>query len=88
MEVERKRPMKMFRVVSSFGPYVVGSMIQPTGMYRDILIRRGVIVEVTEPIESAALQPRIAQPEHDRMVRLPEKDEGRPMLSLRKKGAR
>ena len=89
MEVERKRPMKMFRVISSFGPYVVGDKIQPTGMYRDVLVRRGVIQEITEPIdEGALLQSRITQPENDRMVRLPENDEGRPVLSLRKKGSR
>jgi len=86
MEIERKRPMKVFRVIQAFGPYSKGARIQPTGMYRDVLVRRGLIEEIIEPIDDAVS--RVVQPEHDRMVRLPEKTEGRPILHLRKKGQR
>lgn len=84
MEIARRRPMKVFRVISAFGPYSKGDKLQPTGMYRDELKRRGLIEEIVEPIDDA----RVVQPEHDRMVRLPEKNEDRPLLHLRKKGQR
>lgn len=80
MEVERKRPIKMFRVLKAYGAYVKGSLIQPTGMYRDMLLRRGLIEEVKDPEPDRALHSPT-----DRMVRLPEKTEGRPILTLRKR---
>lgn len=48
MSVPRQRPLKMFRVVTAFGPYQVGAMIQPTGIYRDALLQRKLIEEVTD----------------------------------------
>ena len=83
MTEERRRPMKVFRVISAFGPYSKGDQIQPTGMYRDVLVRRGVIEEIIEPIEAG----RVVTSPEDRMVRLPEKGSVRPTLNLRKRGA-
>lgn len=60
MSEERKRPIKQFRVTQAFGPYVVGAVIQPTGIYRDTLQRRGLIEEVRdEPLELHAQQPQM-----------------------------
>jgi len=88
MEIERKRPLKMFEVIQAYGGYSKGDRIQPTGMYRDVLIRRGLIREVTESelaAECALLKSREAQPANDRMVRLPEGAEARPILHTRKR---
>jgi len=52
--IERQRPVKQFRVVTAYGPYRKGDLIQPTGMYRDVLVRRGVIEEVKDPPQAAA----------------------------------
>jgi len=65
MSEERKRPIKQFRVLAAFGPYIVGAKIQPTGIYRDTLLRRGVIEEVKDDAE---LDLREARPEMNRMV--------------------
>ena len=56
-EVERRRPIKMFTVLVAHGPYRVGDKIQPTGMYRDVLLRRGFIKEIKdEPDDREAPQ--------------------------------
>lgn len=47
-DAERVRPIKQFEVIVAYGPYLVGQKIQPTGLYRDILLRRGVIKEVVD----------------------------------------
>lgn len=53
-EVIRKRPVKQFRVKVAYGPYRVGDLIQPTGIFRDVLMRKGVIEEVKdEPVKAA-----------------------------------
>lgn len=52
MAVTRDRPMKQFRAVVAFGPYSKGALMQPTGIYRETLLKRGFIEEVKdEPIE-------------------------------------
>lgn len=52
MAVERTRPIKQFRAVIAFGPYSKGAKMQPTGIYRDTLLRKGFIEEVKdEPVE-------------------------------------
>lgn len=52
MAVERTRPIKQFRAVVAFGPYSKGAKMQPTGIYRDTLLRKGFIEEVKdEPAE-------------------------------------
>lgn len=68
--IERKRPLKQFRVVQAYGPYRKGDLIQPTGMYRDVLVRRGLIEEVKDGVETAALE-RVVSPQINRMVTLP-----------------
>ena len=88
MEIARKRPLKMFEVVQAYGGYRKGDRIQPTGMYRDVLKNRGLIREVTEDelaAECELLKSRQAQPANDRMVRLPEQSEARPILHTRKR---
>lgn len=77
-EERRTRPLKLFEVLSAYGPYRVGDRIQPTGLYRDQLLRRGVIKEVTPAaLEAEALAaaradapaaPRAAEPAMDRML--------------------
>ena len=62
---ERKRPIKQFRAVKSFGPYRVGDKLQPTGLYRDVLIKRGLIEEIKD---EPAFQLHSAQPEVNRMI--------------------
>lgn len=47
--VVRVRPLKQFRVVVAYGPYRVGDIIQPTGMYRSVLLARQIIVPVEDP---------------------------------------
>jgi hypothetical protein len=79
----RKRPVKAFRVVVACGSYRVGDVIQPTGIYRDKLIALGWIKEISDD-ESVEIG-RQSAPPHDRMVRLPEKGEGRPVLNTRGK---
>lgn len=58
MTVERVRPIKMFEVVVAYGPYRVGDKVQPTGLYRDVLLRRGVIREVPEAAAAAEARQR------------------------------
>lgn len=53
--VERSRPKKLFRAKIAFGPYSKGAKLQPTGIYRDMLLRKGVIEEITD--EPAAPAP-------------------------------
>jgi len=58
MTEERKRPIKMFKALTAFGPYRVGDTLQPTGMYRDVLLRRGWIEEIKDaplPVAQASL---------------------------------
>lgn len=63
MDVERKRPIKQFVVLQAYGPYRKGDKIQPTGMYRDALVRRGLIKEVVdEPVIEAPLADRMVPP--------------------------
>lgn len=67
----RSRPLKLFEVLSAYGPYRVGDRIQPTGLYRDQLLRRGVIKEVVTAAAPEAEAPeaqRAAEPTMDRMV--------------------
>lgn len=47
-EIERRRPVKMFRAKVAFGPYIKGALLQPTGPYRQVLLGRGWIEEVPE----------------------------------------
>ncbi len=75
MEVERKRPIKQYKVLIAYGPYRKGDKIQPTGMFRDVLIRRGLIEEVKDE--------RVAEPMMDRMMPQP-----RETLHLNKRGRR
>lgn len=61
MAVERTRPIKQFRAIVAFGPYSKGAKMQPTGIYRDTLLRKGFIEEVKdEPVE---VENREIQPE-------------------------
>lgn len=84
MDVVRKRPLKMFVVLQAHGPYRVGDKIQPTGMYRDVLVKRGLIKEITdEPVVEPA---RMAQGQTNRMV--PPPSSGDFALSHRAKKAR
>ena len=65
MTEERKRPIKMFKALTAFGPYRVGDQLQPTGIYRDILLRRGWIEEIKDaPVPPA----QAALPDTNRMV--------------------
>ncbi len=66
MEVERKRPIKQFVVLQAHGPYRKGDKIQPTGLYRDVLLKRGLIEEIKD---DPVVEARQVQPELDRMVR-------------------
>ena len=72
MNVERKRPIKMFKAVKAFGPYRVGDTLQPTGMYRDILLRRGLIEEVKDEPATLPHETQAALPNVDRMIREPQ----------------
>jgi hypothetical protein len=54
MAVERIRPMKTFRVLKVHGNYAKGALMQPTGMLRDILLRKGIIEEVTDEVRVEA----------------------------------
>jgi hypothetical protein len=63
MNVERRRPVKMFEVIIAHGPYRVGDRIQPTGMYRDVLMRRGLIREVKDEPEV-----KVTESPMDRMI--------------------
>lgn len=65
MTVEtRVRPIKQFKVIVAYGPYRVGDKIQPTGMYRDVLLKRGLIQEVIDEPE----EKREAKVEANRMI--------------------
>lgn len=80
--IERKRPIKQYRVTQAFGPYIKGALIQPTGMYRDVLLKRGQIEEVVED----RLADRAVVPEVNRMVTMPARAEpARETLTLRKR---
>lgn len=68
--IERKRPVKQFRVKQAYGPYRKGDLIHPTGLYRDVLLNRGLIEEVKDERVVAALE-RVAAPDTNRMVTLP-----------------
>jgi hypothetical protein len=63
---DRKRPLKLFRALSAFGNYRKGDTLQPTGMYRDVLVKRGLIVEITDTAE--AVPARDAKAATNRMV--------------------
>ena len=68
---QRRRPLKQFVVLQAYGPYRKGDKIQPTGMYRDVLVKRGLIKEITdEPVVDA----RMVQDQTNRMVPSPAKD--------------
>jgi hypothetical protein len=41
-------PVKRFLVLRPYGPYSKGSIIQPTGIFRDVLLRKGVIELIKE----------------------------------------
>lgn len=57
MAVERVRPMKQFRAIVAFGPYSKGALLQPSGIYRETLIRKGYIEEVRdEPIPDVPVE--------------------------------
>jgi len=43
-----KRPRSRYRVTKPYGPYVRGQIIEPTGIYRDQLLARGLIVRVED----------------------------------------
>lgn len=76
MNTERQRPIKQFRVLQAYGPYVKGQLIQPTGMYRDVLVRRGVIEEVKD-----AAPARQAPGLVDRMVQTARESAGSMLAS-------
>lgn len=67
MEVARSRPLKQFVVIVAHGPYRVGDKIQPTGMYRDVLVKRGLIKEVVDAPDRRAGELFLT----DRMVQRP-----------------
>ena len=59
MAVERARYVKpkQFRATIAFGPYSKGALMQPTGIYRETLLRRGFIEEVKdEPIPDVPVE--------------------------------
>lgn len=57
MAVERIRPVKQFRATIAFGPYSKGALMQPTGIYRETLVRRGYIEEVKdEPLPDVPVE--------------------------------
>ena len=67
MSEERKRPIKQFVVLQAYGGYRKGDKIQPTGMYRDILVRRGLIKEIKdEPVP--VLELHSSPPPMNRMI--------------------
>lgn len=49
----RHYPKKQFRVKLAYGPYQKGAIIEPTGVYRDMLLSKGLI----EPLAPAAAAP-------------------------------
>lgn len=54
--VTRTRPIKLYRAKVAFGPYKKGATLQPTGCYRDALVRQGYIEEITDaPIAPRAI---------------------------------
>lgn len=74
MNVERKRPIKQFRVIQAFGPYRKGDVVQPTGMYRDVLAKRGLIEEVQDAppaVVNRMLTPAIEPPR--KLISLPKR---------------
>lgn len=46
--------MAKFRVKLAFGFYSVGAIIEPTGVYRSALLRKGFIEPYTEPVKAPA----------------------------------
>ena len=49
--IKRIRPAKEYKVLYAYGPFLKGDIIQPTGIYRDMLIARGLIEELKEDEE-------------------------------------
>lgn len=49
----RQFPKKQFRVKLAYGPYQKGAIVEPTGVYRDMLLSKGII----EPMPVAAPAP-------------------------------
>jgi len=79
MTEERRRPLKQFVVLRAHGPYRKGDKIQPTGMYRDVLLKRGLIEEIKdEPVDAPA---RMKQPAIDRMIALPDPPARLPLVT-------
>jgi len=46
MNPSPRPPTKKFQVIVAYGPYRKGDVIQPTGLYRDTLLHRGIIREI------------------------------------------
>jgi len=46
--IKRLRPVKEFRVLKAYGPFLKDDVIQPTGIYRDRLLALGLIEEIKE----------------------------------------
>lgn len=51
----RQIPKRQFRVKLAYGPYQKGAIIEPTGIYRDMLLSKGLIEPVTPPDEPPAV---------------------------------
>ena len=47
-EIRRVRPLKQYRFKLAYGPYLKGSVVQMTGLWRDVLLGKGIIEEVRE----------------------------------------
>lgn len=46
--VVQRRQKAKYRVTKPYGPYVRGQIIEPTGIYRDQLLARGLIEKLTD----------------------------------------
>lgn len=69
----RRRPLKVFEWVSPRGYAKKGDRFQPTGIYRDTLLKQGAIREVTEQeIEQERALKEATE-------RLPEERQGPPL---------
>jgi len=66
MELTRTRPIKMFVVLQAYGAYRKGDRIQPTGLYRDMLLRKGLIAELKDETK----EDRLVTPPNDRMIHI------------------
>ena len=82
MELTRTRPIKMFVVLQAYGAYHKGDRIQPTGLYRDMLLRKGLIAELKEDLDVIGVD-RLAHPPLDRMIHM-DRLSGTPPLNNRK----